>query len=202
MIHSIVQPLNTISIPYFKGEVSMLPFDLSDLSSLPTQFRETAEQMIKNLPNKIGMAFLTVHGKFVKKAKTLRRGAPHIDGNYMPQVSSWGNEGGNGGWKVGENGAKLSSQEHTLSYDNVNGGMLIASNYSACKGWAGKFEGKAKEGGDCSHLNLNEGFMLDANKVYYGNSQFIHESLPLDKDIFRVLFRITLPIEHAPIFND
>jgi hypothetical protein len=199
MIHSIAKPLNKISIPYFKGEVSMLPFDLSNLDTLPEQFRGTAKEMIKNFPNKTGTAFLTVHGKFVKKAKTLRRGAPHIDGNYMPQVSEWGNTG-TGGWKVGENGAKLSSEEHTLSYENKNGGMLIASNYSACKGWTGKFKGSAKEGGDCSHIKLNEGFMLDANKVYYGNSQFIHESLPLDKDIFRVLFRITLPMEHSPLF--
>lgn len=198
MLHSIVKPLNSISIPHFKGEVSMIPFDLSNLNSVPKQFRGTVEQMVQNLPNKTGTAFLTVHGRFVKKAKTLRRGAPHIDGNYMPKVSSWGNSGG-GGWKVGQNGAKLTSEEHIKSYENPNGGMLIASNYSACKAWEGKFEGKANEGGDCSHLELGEGFMLDANKVYYGNSQFIHESLPLDKDVFRVLFRITLPMEHEPI---
>jgi hypothetical protein len=201
MLYSIAKPLNAIAIPMYKGEVSMIPFDLNDLRTVPEQFRHTVEQMVMNLPNRIGTAFLTVHGKFVKKAKTLRRGAPHIDGNYMPQVSDWGG-GNNGGWKVGQNGAKLSSEEHVLSYDNQNGGMLIASNYSACKGWVGKYDGKAKEGGDCSHINLDDGFMLDANKVYYGNSQFIHESLPLDKDIFRVLFRITLPMEHSPLFVD
>jgi hypothetical protein len=77
--------------------------------------------------------------------------------------------------------------------------MIIASNYSACMGWNGKYEGEAKEGGDCSHLDLGEGFMLKPNTVYYGNSQFIHESLPMDKDVFRVLFRITLPINHKPL---
>ena len=80
--------------------------------------------MVKSLPNKVGEAFLTVHGKFVKKSKTLRRGAPHIDGNYLKQVSSWGSGGGNG-WKVGENGMKLTSKEHALSYENQKGGMLI-----------------------------------------------------------------------------
>jgi hypothetical protein len=195
MITSISKELNSIEIPFFKGEVSMLAFDLSDLKTLPIEFRDTAKQMVKNLPNQFGQAFLTVHGAFVKKYKTLRRGAPHIDGNYLKEVSSWGSGGGNG-WKVGENGVKLTSKEHAVSYESKKGGMLIASNYSACKGWHGIFNDKAKEGGDCSHLKLNDGFMLDANKVYYGNSQFIHESLPLDKDIHRVMYRITLPINH------
>lgn len=201
MINSISKELNAIQIPYYKGELSMLPFNLNDISSLPIEFRETVEQMIKNLPNKMGTAFLTVHGKFVKKAKTLRRGAPHIDGNFIQGLSSWGGGTGTNGWKVGENGFSLTSEEHKLSYENKNGGMLIASNYSACMGWNGVYNEKAKEGGDCSHIDLGEGFMLKPNKVYYGNSQFIHESLPLDKDVFRVLYRITLPIEYPVIQN-
>jgi hypothetical protein len=200
MLTSYAKPLNAIELPYHKGEVSMLPFDLSDLSTLPNEFVGAVEQMVKNLPNRIGTAYLTIHGKFVKKDKTLRRGAPHIDGNYLPSVKGWGNTGGNG-WKVGENGVKLNSQEHALSYANPNGGMLIASNYSACKGWVGNFDADAKEGGDCSHINLGEGFMLNANQVYYGNSQFIHESLPVDQDIFRVLFRITLPMDYPSLAN-
>lgn len=195
MIKSKSVELNTVEIPFFKGEISMIPFDLSDLTTLPIEFRETVREMIKNLPEKVGESFLTVHGKFVKKTKTLRRGAPHIDGNYLKEICSWGNGGGNG-WKVGENGATLNSKQHRDSYLNENGGMIIASNYSACKGWNGVYEGFPMEGGDCSHLNLKDGFMLKPNVVYYGNSQFIHESLPVDKDVFRVLFRITLPITH------
>ena len=200
MIKSISKELNTIQIPYYKGELSMLPFNLNDLSTVPNEFKETVEQMIISLPNKMGTAFLTIHGKFIKKAKTLRRGAPHIDGNFIQGLSDyWGGGGGTNGWKVGENGFSLTSEEHKLSYENENGGMLIVSDYSACMGWNGIYEGKAKEGGDCSHIDLGEGFMLKPNKVYYGNSQFIHESLPLDKDIFRVLYRITLPIDYSEL---
>ena len=195
MIKSISKELNSIQVPFYNGEVSMIPFNLSDLTTLPAEFRETAKEMVKNLPNKIGEAYLTVHGKFVKKSKTLRRGAPHIDGNYIKELCGWGSGGGNG-WKVGEDGNSLTSKEHKLSYESTKGGMLIASNYSACKGWNGVFNDKAGIGGDCSHLELNEGFMLEANKVYYGNSQFVHESLPLDKDVHRVMYRITLPIDH------
>lgn len=197
MINSISKEWNEVTIPHYNGEVSMLPFNLNDLTTLPAQFIETANEMIKELPNKVGQAFLTVHGKFVKKDDTQRRGAPHIDGNYLESLS-WGSGGGNG-WKVGENGNVLSSTEHKLSYKNKNGGMLIASNYSSCKGWNGKFKGEAGIGGDCRHIKLDSGFMLKPNKVYYGNSQFIHESLPLDKDVFRVLYRITLPIDYAQL---
>lgn len=198
MINSFSKELNYINIPFYKGETSMLPFKLDNITGLPVEFIRTVKEMIKNLPNKTGEAFLTVHGEFVKKAKTLRRGAPHIDGNYIKEASRWGQGGGNG-WKVGENGVSLKSEDHKLSYQNKKGGMLIASNYSACKGWNGKYKGEAKEGGDCSHIELGNGFMLKENTVYYGNSQFIHESLPLDRDIFRIMYRITLPMEHEPI---
>lgn len=200
MIKSISKQWNKISIPNYNGKTGMIPFELSDLNTLPSEFRQTVREMIKNLPNKIGEAFITVHGEFVKQSNTLRRGAPHIDGNYIKQLCSWGSGGGNG-WKVEENGVVLSSKDHLLSYENPNGGMIIASNYSACMGWNGEFEGSANVGGDCSHIDLNDGFMLKANTAYYGNSQFIHESLPLDKDVHRVMYRITLPIDHSPLIN-
>jgi hypothetical protein len=198
MINSISKELYSINLPFYKGEVSMLPFNLDNISTLPEEFRKVVRDMIRFLSVKKGEAFLTVHGKFVKKDKTLRRGAPHIDGNYLKEVSDWGNGGGNG-WKVGENGVKLNSEEHKLSYLNENGGMLIASNYSACKGWNGFYSDEPKEGGDCSHVDLKDGFMLKPDTVYYGNSQFIHESLPVNKDVFRILYRITLPMDYPPL---
>ena len=72
MINSISKELNAIQIPYYKGELSMLPFNLNDLSTIPIELKETVEQMVKNLPNKVGTAFLTGQGKLVKKAKRSR----------------------------------------------------------------------------------------------------------------------------------
>lgn len=173
----------------------MLPFMLNDLKSLPEEFRQTVSNLIKNLSNNTGEAFLTIHGKFVEKYKTLRRGLPHIDGNFIKETSKWGQGGGNG-WKVGENGPAVTTNEHKISYRSKTGGMLIASNYSSCMGWNGNYKGKPNVGGDCSHIELGKGFMLKANKVYYGNSQFIHESLPVCKDVFRIMYRITLPMDY------
>ena len=73
--------------------------------------------------------------------------------------------------------------------------MLIVSSYEACKGWNGDYEGQPNQGGDCSHLDLSkmESFILKKNNLYWGNSTFIHESLPLEEDVKRQLIRITLP---------
>jgi hypothetical protein len=110
-----------------------------------------------------------------------------------------GDKGGGNGWKVGENGRQLDSNEHKLSYDNLNGGMLLVSNYTACKGWNGIYDYKAGIGGDCRHVPLGEGFALQENTIYYGTSQFIHESAPLDKTVHRVLVRVTLPLDYPTL---
>lgn len=197
MITSISKELYEVQIPNFTGEVKMLPFNLENLAEIPSQFKEMVAKMIEVLPIKKGIAYLTVDGKLVEKGKTQRRGGAHTDGNYLKE-GDWGKGGGNG-WKVGGDGRTLTKEEHKLSYENETGGMLIASTYPACKGWNGLFDGFPNIGGDCSHISLNEGFILKPNTVYYGNSQWIHESLPIDKTTHRVVARITLPVDYPVI---
>ena len=195
MINSISHQLHEIQIPNFTGKVSMLPFNLDTLNEIPLEFNSMVTNMIKFLPMKKGIAYLTVDGKLVKEGLTHRRGGMHIDGNYIHDISSWGG----GGWKVGEGGRILSSEHHKLSYESQTGGMLIASTYPACKGWNGEFEGNPYVGGDCSRIKVGEGFMLKPHTLYYGNSQFLHESLPIDKTTHRVVARITLPMNYPLI---
>jgi hypothetical protein len=197
MIVSTSKELCAVEIPHHDGEIKMLPFDLADLASVPEKFQAAVKQMIDFLPAKAGEAYLTVDGRVVEKGRTHRRGAPHIDGNYL-YAGSWDRGGGNG-WKVGEGGREITSEEHRLSYCSATGGMIIASNYPACKGWNGTFSADAKEGGDCSHINLGDGFLLKPNVAYYGNSQWIHESLPIDKTAHRTIIRITLPTAYPNI---
>lgn len=199
MITSMSKELCAVQIPKYDGEIKMLPFYLDDLSALPDMFIELVKQMISFLPSLSGVAYLTIDGRTIHSGQTHRRGGKHIDGNYLPECNSWGNGGGNG-WKVGEGGHILSSAEHKISYETSTGGMLIASTYPACKGWNGKFEGSPYVGGDCSQLNiLNDGFLLKPNTLYYGNSQFIHESLPLAETVHRTIVRITLPLDYPVI---
>jgi len=198
MITSISQKLYSVQIPDYTGEIKMMPFSLETLAEIPQQFNSMVAKMIEFLPIKQGIAYLTVDGKIVEKGKSHRRGGVHIDGNYIQETHSWG---GGGGWKVGEGGRILSSEHHKLSYENETGGMLIASTYPACKGWNGIFEGNPYVGGDCSRIKVGEGFMLEPNTAYYGNSQFLHESLPIEETTHRVVARITLPIDY-PVLNN
>ena len=193
-IESKVATLNKIKLPLYTGEVSMVKFCLTSLDGLPLEFHNLARDMLKNIPVE-GDGYFTIHGKKLKKGETLRRPGPHTDGNYEP--CSWG-KGGGSGWKVGENGPAIDTQYHKDSYLNINGGIILASNYEACIGWVGEFEGNINVGGDCSKFELNNGkFSLDRDTVYYGNNHFIHESLPMEDDVHRVLARITLPMTHV-----
>lgn len=202
MILSITKKLGEIEIPEFDGELKMIPFDMETFEGIPNEFKGVIETMLKELDNKKGIAYLTIDGRIVEEGNTQRRGGAHIDGNYLPTGLFWnGGSGGGNGWKVGEGGAVLTSEQHKLSYESETGGMLIASSYPSCRGWEGEFDGSPNIGGDCTHIEgLGEGFMLDANTIYYGNSQFIHESLPIDKTVHRTIVRITLPMNY-PVIN-
>jgi len=186
----------SIDLPLVNAEISMIPFNLDTLNGLTDEFKSIVKKMIVGIKHSGGTAFFTIHGKKLKKGGTLRRGSPHTDGNYEPINMSFGSGGGNG-WKVGENGPSIDSDLHDRQYNSERGGIIIVSNFSACLGWNGEYEGMPKVGGDCRHIELDDPFMLKANEVYYGNNHFIHESLPMSKDVHRVFARITMPENHV-----
>lgn len=173
----------------------MIPFDVDNLDGLTDEFKSIAKKMLSGIKTISGTAFLTIHGKSLKKGGTLRRGAPHTDGNYEPVTMSFGSGGGNG-WKVGENGPAIDSELHKRQYNSANGGIIITSNFESCLGWNGTFDGLPGVGGDCRNIKLNSPFMLKKNNIYYGNNHFIHESLPVNDSVHRVMARITLPENH------
>lgn len=184
-------------------ELSMLPIDLAGGNILPDEFKKylpLVKKMIKEAPTKEGIAYLTIHEKLVEPDTTHRRGGPHIDGNFIP-VSDGDNDWSRGSrrvdWKITESGNKLTPLEHSRSYNSITGGMLIASNYSLCKGWNGNFAGNVLAGGNCTNMknqiSKKKGFMLKPNTLYLTNSQFIHESISTNIPIKRVFVRITLP---------
>lgn len=193
-MQSTFKAINTIELPFVNSEISMLPFDLVTLAGLPSEFHKTVLTMLNGI-KAVGTAFFTIHGKTLKAGKTLRRPAPHTDGNYEPVNMGFGGGGGNG-WKVGENGSPVNTDEHNRQYVSETGGIILATNYASCLGWNGEYSGLPSVGGDCRHIELDEPHLLKADTVYYGNNHFIHESLPVGKDIHRVFARITLPETH------
>lgn len=194
-MQSIAIKTNDIQLPLIDGKFSMIPFNLNTLDELTDEFKTIAENMLKGIEHIGGTAFLTLHGKKLKKGQTLRRGGPHTDGNYEQHFMSFGSGGGNG-WKVGQGGPGINTSLHKRQYCKETGGIILASNYEACLGWNGEYKGLPGVGGDCSHIELDDSFELQRNVVYYGNNHFIHESLAVDDDVHRVFARITMPEGH------
>lgn len=183
--------LGTIDVPLFDGKISMVSFDVTTLDGLAEEFKELVKNMLSTLKIS-GIAYFTIHGRKLCKNETLRRPGAHVDGNYEPFHGSWRT----GGWKVGEDGPPVGSETHYRQYVSPLGGMILATNYSSAIGWNGDYDGIPNIGGNCSHIELDKPFVLESNKIYYGNNHFIHESLPVDKDVHRVMVRITLPETH------
>jgi len=109
--------------------------------------------------------------------------------------ASWSS--GTTSWATGLLVGGLNEEQHLRQYCSEKGGILIASNYEACDGWNGKFKNIPLGGGDCSHIDVSdlEKFRLKANKVYLGNSTFLHESVKIEEPVKRQMIRITLPEE-------
>ncbi len=193
MLNSEAQKVGIITMPNFNYRTSMVLFNLETLVGVPKELESLVKDMTRNLKKRKGIAFLTADCKQIQKGKTHRRPGAHIDGNYLGL--DLGN-GGGGGWKVGDNGSTLTREQHQQSYCSSTGGMLIVSDYQACKGWTGVFDAVAGTGGSCEHLELGDGFWLQPLMVYQTTSQFIHESMPIKEDVTRHLVRITLPSDH------
>ena len=192
---SSVKTLGSIHLTHIYGEFAMMPFNLHTLDGLSGYHRDIAMKMLDGIKHAGGIAFLTLHGRTLAAGNTLRRPGPHTDGNYEPHKSSW--KTGGGGWKVGENGPAVGTELHERQYNTTRGGIILASNVSACRGWVGEFDASPKVGGDCSHIQLGEGFKLEKDQIYYGNNHFIHESIPVEFDCHRIFARITMPEDHV-----
>lgn len=192
MITSKLQSICPIVFPEFvTAQLYMHEFDL-ERPMLPSGFEAFIPAfllMVSKSPIKEGKAFCTIDSRHVEQGTTHRRAGPHVDGNYL---YNWGGGGGNG-WLTGDKGRVLPPEQHTKQYASKTGGTLIASTFAACKAWIGEFNAIPKQGGDCSHIDLDEGTTLNANEVYLMNSTCIHESIALPHSVNRTLLRITLP---------
>lgn len=197
MLNSKALNLGRASIPDFDYRISMIPFNLDTLAGVRDDLRPLVATMTKHLKLKRGTAFLTADRKSIKQGQTHRRGGAHIDGNYLGL--DWRTPDPGGGWKVGNDGSSLTKEQHQESYCSSTGGMLIISDYQACKGWEGIFDATARTGGSCEHLELDNGFWLQPLTVYQTTSQFIHQSMPVSENITRRLVRITLPADYPSL---
>lgn len=200
MINSVGKITGTVEFPQFSGtRIYMAPITKENFrDGIPEQYHLTLGAMLDQVPQ-IGMKdqiFVTIDEKHLMPNTQHRRGGAHIDGNF---IFDWGG-GDRGGWMSGVSaGRQLSARNHKLQYGSKRGGILMASNYSACQVWVGDIEGSPEQGGDVSHLDLSgmESFMLPAGQVLLGNSSMIHQGHTVQQEVNRQLIRVTM----NPEFN-
>src|SRR5690348_5298778 len=150
MIQSKVKALGPFTLPAFAGDqLYMHPIEVGSRWRLPEsleRWTSTVAAMLALAPSIVGRAFVTIDQREVKQGRSQRRPGPHVDGNF---IFDWG---GGGGWLTGENGRVLEPADHRLQYCSPRGGMLIASNFQACRAWRGRFDGEPDQGGNCEHM--------------------------------------------------
>lgn len=162
-----------IEFPKFNNDqLYMHAVDLSN-PDLPTELSHWAgaiKELLAHSPTKSGIGYVTIDQSEIKRNNPHRRPGKHIDGNFL------------GRWWT-------QSRPKT-------GGMLMVSDYQACRAWNGDYVGTPGQGGDCSHIDTDhmESFFLNSKQIYLANHA-IHESMPVLEDTQRSLLRLTLPPE-------
>ena len=195
-----------MELPDWQGDqLYMHPIDLAQPAKLPEQLQRWEPfigKMLLSSPTRTGTAYVTIDQREVQPNHTHRRGGPHVDGNFL---FAWNGSGGGGsGWLTGEDGRVLPPELHKMQYCSDTGATLIASSYSACKGWVGDYDDEPAQGGNCAHfaekLKSMASLLMKPFRLYLMGSTAIHESLPIQSDtpVRRTLLRITLP-EHAQL---
>jgi hypothetical protein len=73
--------------------------------------------------------------------------------------------------------------------------IILASDYTACIGYHGKWTGPVGAGGDCSNIDVSRmrPVIMQANTVFVGNAAMVHESVPVFQDVCRTVVRLNVP---------
>lgn len=181
-----------VSFPSFEAERVYMQkfFKKTGLPAYLKRWQKTVDAMLRfvNTDNPI---YIMIDQKKVKPQEAHRRPGAHIDGYWCEEVRAHRGSGGHimtaSKW---DNGSGWSTSNALSSPEAI----ILASNYSSCVGYVGEWEGQVGEGGDLSHLNLDnmKKIELQSNKVYVGNVGFIHESIPVKEEVERTLVRLSV----------
>ena len=183
MFFSKFKLVGKIDFPDYRGiRILQMPFILGDIESIPdflSHWVETFKSLFEISHIKSGIAYITIDEKLVKKGQTHRRKGLHVDGIYK----------GNAGCTFGGDGGG--------PFGTVGDGMYLVSSEIGCRAWNQSFNGWPGYEGECDHLmdeckKENE-TIFQKNEVYWVDGLCVHESLPMKKDTFRQMVRLTMP---------
>lgn len=171
--------------------INMLPFQLGNKDSVPEAYHhywpiiEACQDHIAE--SDLGqVAYLTIQESLVPAGQSQRRGGIHVEspgtltasGEFINDRYNWGC--GFVNWDE----------------SRIEGGIFMASNVpNSCRAWNVKLTDPTQivgALGSAEHLReqLGEGCILEANKLYWLTDLTPHESLPLEEETYRQLFRL------------
>lgn len=201
---SIIQCLGTVAFPAFMAE-RVYMHEFRKESGLPVnlqRWQPTVDAMLEQVDTD-GPIYLMVDQKQLNSGDLHRRSGVHIDGYWHPAIQAHG--GGQNPFAPSHGPAPRHSGISTKGrWDNNNWahadfsepeGILLASDIQACRAFKGSYTGMPKEGGDYSHLDLSqlEEVILEPGRVYAGNVNMLHETLPVSQACTRTLVRLNVP---------
>lgn len=206
MIHlSQIKPGSPVTFPEWRGEKHyMIPFKMS--AALPekiSRYQNVVQQMMSGVdvdPNQ--ECYLMVDEKEVLPNNFHRRPGLHVDGYWWPEIQCHGGHSPTPRHSPRPTHApipgKHRGQGRHFGSSQAPEGLLLASNYAACRALVGQYERDFEadwRGGDCSDLRTDglREIQLQANRAYLLDVMTLHESLPIYEPVKRTVIRINVP---------
>jgi hypothetical protein len=86
-----------------------------------------------------------------------------------------------------------------IGFSTEREALILASSHTACIGYTGEYERDFVNdwrGGDCSDLNTRNfrQTRYEANRAYVGDVFTLHESVPVEVDVYRTVVRLNVPL--------
>lgn len=189
MYNSKCELIGDVSFPEFTGEkVYMQKFYQKEgLPENLKRWQPTIDQMLATTETDQPI-FLMISQKLVNANESHRPSGVHIDGYWDEKIFM--HRSGNG--HKGHNLPNVDLWSHIDLSEPES--LILASNYASCRAFTGDYSGVIGERGDCSTIDTTgmSTAILEPFKAYKGNVAFLHESLPVDQDVYRTLVRLNL----------
>lgn len=190
---STITKLGPVDFPQWAGErIYMLPFQQS--KGLPEnlcRWQSTVDMMLDGIQISSPIYLMVDQGQ-VKAGQAHRRPGLHVDGNWIAQQMDHSHPPTHmhrGDWKGG--GGRWNDATEGYSPETI----FLASDVSACLGYAGDFLASIGRKGECSEVALSSlsAIPFAAGYCYAGNATMLHESIAVPFDCQRTVVRLTVP---------
>lgn len=197
---SILEKRGPVPFADTQGErVYMLPFtQAAGLPASVAHWQPTVNAMLNGIAAPGPIYFMVDQG-YVRAGSMLRRPGPHVDGYWVPggphdthrAPLSMHRQPGHRS-PVPSHSPPVPRHGHT---DNVKEAIILASNVTGCAGYVGRYVPNYGKGGAClpSDIARLDRVEIKAGHAWAGNVGFVHESTPMERDVYRTVVRLNVP---------